>query len=145
MAKGNDTPHLNKWLRTFKTVGVGAGKLAKGVLESAAPGISTSAQSIVDAGKEAQSAYRDAKSKVNEQISNLNRSMAGKNAQSILNDAFNDLKNGTFSLNKLSDSSYDTIDDFDSYIDNISVDATDPDSVALGESKKNMAMIEEVR
>lgn len=141
MAKGNDTPHLDRWLRTFKNVGVKSGKLAAGILSSAAPGISSSANSVIEAGREAQSAYRDAKSKVNDQLSKLNQSMAGKNAQSILNDAFNDIKNGTFSLNKINDSSYDTIDDYDTYIDKIDVDATDPNSVAIGESKKNTALL----
>ena len=141
MSKEKATPHLDKWLRTFKNVGKGAGKIVGGVLDSAAPGISTTARSIVDASREAQSAYNESKNKVKEQLTTLNRTLTGKKAQSILNDAYNDIKNGTFSLDKVSDTSYDSIDDYDSYIDNISIDASDPNSVALGESKKNMAIL----
>ena len=98
MSKEKATPHLDKWLRTFKNVGKGAGKIVGGVLDSAAPGISTTARSIVDASREAQSAYNESKNKVKEQLTTLNRTLTGKKAQSILNDAYNDIKNGTFSL-----------------------------------------------
>ena len=141
MGKENKTPHLDKWLRTFKSVGKVTGTVISGISSDVAPGITSSVREITSAGREAKNAFNDSRYKVKHQLVALNRTISGKNAQSILNNAFTEIKNGSFSLDKLSDSSYDSIDDYDDVIDGIDIDPSDPASVALGESKKNMAIL----
>ena len=75
------------------------------------------------------------------QMKSIQNTIAGRNAKDLLSGAFNDIKDGTFSLDKLSGNSYDMVDDFDDILDDIKIDRDDPASVQLGESKKNTAIL----
>lgn len=107
-----DTPHLNEWVKTFKSVASFAGKIGADTLKSMTPNISTSASSAVEAMRDSREIFNKAKSQVSSMKKDLERGTAGRDARSIIDSAYNDIKNGSFSLDKLGDSTYDTVNDF---------------------------------
>ena len=140
MAK-ESTPHLDKWLRAFKgAVKSGAADAMRTVM----PNVSEAASSTANVAREAKDFAQSTASNVQSQMRKLRGSIQGREAHNILNGAFDDIKNGTFSLDKLSDSSYDAMDNFDSSLNDIKIDASDPASVAAGESKRNTALLGKV-
>lgn len=144
MAKKKETPHLDKWLRTFKSVGTTAGKVAVQTLGSMAPGVSESVTSSADVLRESKAFMTKARNQIAYQSKIINRNTSGRKASNIMNEAFNDLKDGNFKMNKLGDSAYETLDDFDSTINDIDskiTAASDPATSALAESQKNTAIL----
>lgn len=59
-----DTPHLNEWVKTFKSVASFAGKIGADTLKSMTPNISTSASSAVEAMRDSREIFNKAKSQV---------------------------------------------------------------------------------
>lgn len=141
MAKKKNTPHLDAWLRTFKRVGASSAKIAGSTLGSLAPGIRETVDSSADVIRESRQFILKHKTKVTQQARALSSTISGRSAKSILDDAYNDIKSGNFSLNKLSESSYDTLDDFEDSFDVTDIDTSDPSAVAMAESKKNTALL----
>lgn len=133
------TPHLNNWMRTFKNIAGGTGKLAVETLKSVTPNISESAASASDVIRESRDFITKTRSQLVQQTTMLDRTKLGSSAKDIVSNALDDIRNGTFSLDKLNDQSYDSLGDFE--VDTSNLDLNDPDSVALYESKKNTAII----
>ena len=141
MAKKNNTPHLDAWIRTFKRVGSGTAKIAGATLSSLAPGISETVSSSTDVIRDSRDFILKNKTRVVQQTRALSTTLSGRSAKSILEDAYNDIKSGSFSISKIADTSYETLDDFESDFDTLDIDTSDPSAVALAESKKNTALL----
>ena len=144
MAKKKETPHLDKWLRTFKSVGTTAGKVAVQTLGSMAPGVSETMTSSADVLRESKAFMSKARNQIAYQSKIVNRNSTGRKASNIMNDALNDLKNGNFKIDKLGDSAYESLDEFDANINDLDSTITagaDPAAVELAESKKNTAIL----
>lgn len=133
--------NLNKWKRTFKNVGSKAGSIGIETLRNIAPGISGTVDSSVDVLRESRQFILRTKTQLQQYQRTLNTTKMGKESLHVLNSAFNDIRNGTFSLGKSSDNVYDSLDSFDDTIASIKVNDSDPASIAMVESQKNMAII----
>lgn len=136
---GANTPHLNNWMRTFKNIAGGTGRIAVETLKSVTPNISDSVTSATDVIRESRDFITKTRSSLVQQTNALNRTKLGSSAKDIISNAYDDIRSGTFSLDKLNDQSIDSLSDFD--IDTSDLNLNDPDSVALYESKKNTAII----
>lgn len=144
MAKKKETPHLDKWLRTFKNVGTTAGKVTVQTLGSMAPGVSETVTSSADVLRESKNFMAKARNQIAYQSKIINRNSSGRKASDIMDAAFNDLKDGNFKMNKLGDSTYDSLDDLSSVINDLDSKITagsDAATTALVESQKNTAIL----
>lgn len=139
MGKTGNTPHLNNWMRTFKNIAGGTGRIAVETLKSVTPNITDTATSATDVIRESRDFINKTRTQLAQQTTMLDRTKLGSSAKDIISNAYNDIRSGSFTLDKLNDQSFDSLGDFD--IDTADVDLNDPDSVALYESKKNTAII----
>lgn len=139
MAKSETSNH-DSWVRKFGKVGMWTGKM---VLKGTVPSIVGTATDSMDALRESRDFVSKTKNRVNIQLRTIQNNFVGKNAKQVMTEAYNDMQNGTFSLGKLLGKNEDTIDDFDTSIEEteMDIDYNDPSSVAMGESKKNTAIL----
>lgn len=138
------TPNLDSWKRNFKSISNGAKKVASIALGSMAPGISTTISSSKDVVRDSQTFITKTKTQVATQMKTIEKSISGRKASEILKGAYEDIQNGNFSIGKLTESSYDDMDDFDDIIkDNsyASSDDMDPSAFQMQESRKNVAIL----
>lgn len=138
------TPNLDSWKRNFKSISNGAKKVASIALGSMAPGISTTISSSKDVVRDSQTFITKTKTQVATQMKTIEKSISGRKASEILKGAYEDIQNGNFSIGKLTESSYDDMDDFDDIIkDNsyTSSDDMDPSAFQMQESRKNVAIL----
>lgn len=140
MRRKNTTANIDNWTSRFRGFGPVMKKLAGATLEGVAPGIKGAVTSTTDVMRESRSFIMSSKTQVKQQAKTLATTMVGREAMDTINSAISDLKNGTFSMDKLSDSSYDMADDFTDSM-NYDYDDNDPASAALAESKKNTAVL----
>ena len=134
------TANVNNWNSKFRGFGPVMRKLAGATLEGVAPGIKGAVTSTVDVMKDSRTFIMGSKSQVKQQAKTLATTMVGRDAMDTINSAVSDLKNGSFSMDKLSDSSYDMADDFADSMD-FDYDKSDPSSAVLAESKKSTAVL----
>lgn len=135
MANKMNTPNFNKWVKKF---GRSASEIASETLRNIAPGMTTTADAGIDAIRESREFISRSKSKMQQQAKDLMGTNIGKDAQNVLNSAFSDIKNGTFSLNKLSDETFDSLDDIES---SLNYSDSSSDTAMINDSKKSMAII----
>lgn len=146
MAK-KETRNSNKWIQTFKGVGKELGKAGIVTLQSMAPGVNGAVTSTASAMRDSRAFISKTGNQMTSQMKSIMRNYNGRKASSILNEAFTDIKNGTFTINKTAESSYDSIDDLESLIgkyDSEINNAEDPNQASLVESKKNTAILGKV-
>ena len=103
------TPHLDKWKSTFAKVG----EYGKSALRELTPNIHESIDNTADVLRESRELYRKGRTQINKYSKIIESSIANKNAMEILKGAYSDLESGSFSLDQLTNSSLDMIDDFD--------------------------------
>lgn len=139
MAKKN-TANVDKWTSKFRGFGPVMKKLAGATIEGVTPGIKGAVTSTTDVLRDSRLFIMESKSQVKQQAKTLATTMVGREAMDTITSAVSDLKNGTFSMDKLSNSSYDMADDFEDSMD-FDYDMNDPASAAMGESKKNTAIL----
>ena len=130
MAK-KETPHLDEWVKTFKSAAKFTGKVGAGVLQSVAPNISNSISSASDMARDARDIMYKTKTQITNTKRMLDNTVAGRNAMDVIRGAYSDIQNGSFSLDRLGDSAFDMADDFNYDLDN----------TAEGESSANNTAI----
>lgn len=144
MTKNQDINHYSKWKEKFKNVGGTAGKLAGMTLQSIAPGIHETSTCTMDSLRDTRTFISKSRNQINQQTRLLQSGTQGRKSRDIIKDAFNDIRNGTFSISKVSNSSYDLEDDFDAEIRDFNTEftnATDPNERSIIESKKSSAKL----
>lgn len=144
MPKNQDNNHYSKWKDKFKSVGGTAGKIAGLTLQGIAPGIREASTSTMDSLRDTRSFISKSRNQIAQQTRLLQSGTQGRKSRDIIKDAFNDIRDGTFSLNKVSNSSFDLEDDFDVDIRNFNseiTNASDPNERAIIESKKSSAVL----
>ena len=130
MAK-KETPHLDEWVKTFKSAAKFTGKVGAGVLQSVAPNISNSISSASDMARDARDIMYKTKTQITNTKRMLDNTVAGRNAMDVIRGAYSDIQNGSFSLDRLGDSAFNMADDFNYDLDN----------AAEGESSANNTAI----
>jgi len=139
--KDKKTGNLDKWTSAFRSVAPTMKKLGSITLKGTIPGIYDTTTSTAEILRDSRYFITESKSQIKQQAKSLGHTLVGKEVADTISSAFDDIKSGNFSLDKLTNQSYDTSDDFSDMVDDYDVDYNDPDSVALGESKKNTAML----
>ena len=130
MAK-KETPHLDEWVKTFKSAAKFTGRVGAGVLQSVAPNISNSVSSASEMARDARDIMYKTKTQITNTKKMLDNTVAGRNAMDVIRGAYSDIQNGSFSLDRLGDSAFNMADDFN----------YDMDNVAEGESSVNNTAI----
>lgn len=139
MAK-HENRHYDNWIKSFSKA---VGSTTKEVLRTVTPNIASTVDSASDSLKSARSYLAHAKSGLNYQSRTLETTRMGRSAKDIMESAFADLRNGTFSLKNLRDDSYDV--DLSIDIDNDTSSTSDSAELrALNESRKNTTMLGKV-
>lgn len=140
--------HSNEWRRTFGNIGSGLlkdlGTATRMSLSDMAPGTFGAISSSAQVMRDARESVSQMRTQVTQQGRALKRTLTGRDAARTINDAFNDIREGTFDMGKITGEAYDTMDYFDSQIDQYDMDmanSDDPDMLAMTESKKNTALI----
>lgn len=144
---GGSERNANNWKVKFKNVRNVAKNIAGMTIGELAPGITDTVNSANDSIREAHQFISKTKNQVAGQEGSLSRSSVGRKAMNIVREAFDDLKNGSYGLDKISDESFDMEDDFDADIRDYESGingSTDPETTAMFESKKNTAMLGKV-
>lgn len=132
------------WRMKFKDVKNIAKNIGTMTLGEIAPSVTETVTSSSDALRETRQFISKARNQIGYQANSLNGNTAGRRAKSILKEALEDLKNGSYGLDKMSDESYDMADDFDADIrdaDSQITSSTDPNNVAMFETRKNTALL----
>ena len=144
MAK--ETPHLDAWKRTFKSVIGSVGTVTSETLKGMMPNITNTAQSVSEIVSETKEFASKSKNQISGIAKELGSSKSGRDAMNILSGAFSDIEDGNYSLSKLEDDAYDTLDDttYNAFDDNGN-ESYDDDSTsfasAMRESSKNTAIL----
>ena len=107
MAKENR--HYTNWVRKFSGV---VGRTSKDVLSAVTPNIVSTVDSAADSLRSARMQLSRYKSGMNFQSRTLETTRMGRSARDIMESAFADIRNGTFSLKNLSDESFNPDIDF---------------------------------
>lgn len=145
--KKNNDRNVTEWKRKHRSAINVAKGLAGMTFEALAPGIKETATSAQDALRESKEFVSKAKNQVSGQAGSIEGNTLGRKAMGIIKDAFNDLKNGSYGIDNMSDDSYDMEADFDSDIrdyDSGISSSTDPETTSMFEAKKNTAMLGKV-
>ena len=137
-----DTPNLNKWLKTFKNVGKATGSAAIEALREQVPTIASVVDSSTELLRDSREFISKTKTQMIQQTTMFDKTKIATDAKNILKNAWEDIKNGEYSLDNIGDDSYDMLEDFDESLgESYDVDEADPSSVAMFESRKNTAIL----
>ena len=141
---GSSDRNTSAWKTKFKDVKNIAKNIGAMTLGELAPGIKETTMSTQDALRDTRDFISKAKNQINYQSKSLEGNTAGRKALNIIQNAFDDLKSGSFGIDKMSDAEFDMADEFDSNIrdyDSQITSTTDPEEVSMIESKKNTALL----
>lgn len=142
--KGSSDRNAQAWRSKFKDVKNIAKNIGGMTLGEIAPGITETYTSSSDALRDTRQFISKARNQIGYQANSLNGNSPGRKARSIIKEALEDLKNGSYGLDKMSDESYDLEDDFDADIrdaDSQITSTSDPDTVAMFETRRNSALL----
>ena len=136
--------HKKAWLRKYKGVGKEVAKAGVLALSDMAPGISGAARSTSDFAKESASYVSKTSSQMTSIYRTLARNASGRRVSSLVRDVYRSAESGNFSFKDLIGESYESVDDFDSYIDAVESErnqSDDPNEIAAADSKRNTAIL----
>lgn len=144
ISKGSRDRNQQAWRTKFKDVRNVARNIGKMTLGEIAPGVTETATSASDSLRETRQFISKAKNQIGYQANTLQGNSAGRRARGILKEAMEDLKSGSYGLDKMSDESYDMADNFDADIrdaDSQITSTSDPNEVAMFETRRNSALL----